>query len=40
MNKIIDLIAKEVSTAFVECGYEEKYGMISVSNRPDLCEYQ
>ncbi len=40
MKKIIDLIAKEVSTAFVECGYEEKYGMISVSNRPDLCEYQ
>ena len=40
MKKIIDLITKEAAKAFEECGYEEKYGMISVSNRPDLCEYQ
>ena len=40
MKKIIDLITEEAAKAFKECGYEEKYGMISVSNRPDLCEYQ
>ena len=22
------------------CGYDEKYGRVSLSNRPDLCEYQ
>lgn len=40
MKKIIDLIAESVSGAFVASGYEEKYGSVSVSNRPDLCEYQ
>ncbi|MBQ4531067.1 MAG: arginine--tRNA ligase [Lachnospiraceae bacterium] len=40
MKKIIDLITEEAAKAFKECGHEEKYGMISVSNRPDLCEYQ
>ena len=40
MEQIIDLIGKEAARCFVECGYEEKYGMISLSNRPDLCEYQ
>ena len=40
MEQIIDLIGKEAARSFVECGYEEKYGMISLSNRPDLCEYQ
>lgn len=40
MKKIIDLITESVSGAFVASGYEEKYGSVSVSNRPDLCEYQ
>lgn len=40
MKKILDIIAEEFKNAFVECGYEEKYGMVSISNRPDLCEYQ
>jgi len=40
VKKIIDLIAESVSGAFVASGYEEKYGSVSVSNRPDLCEYQ
>jgi len=40
MKKIIDLIREETAKAFVACGYEEKYGMVSVSNRPDLCQYQ
>jgi len=40
MKKILDILADEFKKAFVECGYEEKYGMVSISNRPDLCEYQ
>ncbi len=40
MEKIIDIITKEAAKAFSDCGYEEKYGIVSVSNRPDLCEYQ
>ena len=40
MDKFIDIIKKEVVNAFVEAGYDEKYGMVSLSNRPDLCEYQ
>jgi hypothetical protein len=40
MNKFIDIIKSEVVKAFVEAGYDEKFGMVSISNRPDLCEYQ
>lgn len=40
MKKILDLIAAEMKTAFTESGYEESYAKITLSNRPDLCEYQ
>lgn len=40
MKKIIDLITEEVTKAFVENGYDAKYGKVTLSNRPDLCEYQ
>ncbi len=40
MKKLIDLISEEVTKAFVEEGYDEKYGKVTLSNRPDLCEYQ
>jgi len=40
MKKILDLITDEVTKAFTDCGYDEKYAMVSVSNRPDLCQYQ
>lgn len=40
MKKIIDLITEEVQNAFGEAGYDPKYGRVTVSNRPDLCEYQ
>ncbi len=40
MEKILDLIADEVKKAFVSCGYDEKYAGVTLSNRPDLCEYQ
>ncbi len=40
MKKILDLITEEVTRAFAECGYQEKYAKVTLSNRPDLCEYQ
>ncbi len=40
MVKLIDEITAVVTEAFVAAGYDEKYGKVTVSNRPDLCEYQ
>lgn len=40
MKKIIDEIKEVVTTAFENAGYDKKYGMVTVSNRPDLCQYQ
>lgn len=40
MQKILDLISAEVSAAFESAGYDAAYGKVTVSNRPDLCEYQ
>ncbi|SFP96944.1 arginyl-tRNA synthetase [Lachnospiraceae bacterium XBB1006] len=40
MKKILDDISEVVSNAFQACGYDEKYGKVTVSNRPDLCEFQ
>ncbi len=40
MKKLITIIEEKMQKAFAEAGYEEKFGRVSVSNRPDLCEYQ
>jgi len=40
MKTIIEIINEEVKQAFLLKGYEEKFGMITLSNRPDLCQYQ
>lgn len=40
MNKIIENIAEELMCAFEACGYERKFGTVTLSNRPDLCQYQ
>jgi arginyl-tRNA synthetase len=40
MKKIVDIIAEELMHAFEAKGYEGKYGMVTLSNRPDLCQYQ
>lgn len=40
MESILELISKEVRNAFASAGYDEKLGNVTVSNRPDLCEYQ
>lgn len=33
-------MTEQFSKAFAAAGYDEKYGRVTVSNRPDLCEYQ
>lgn len=40
MKKIIDLIGEELADGFVQAGYDASYGKVTISNRPDLCEYQ
>lgn len=40
MKKILNIITEEIAKAFANCGYDEKYGMVTLSNRPDLCQYQ
>ena len=40
MKTIIEHIGGVVSKAFEECGYDASYAKITISNRPDLCEYQ
>ena len=40
MNKLLDCISKVVEKAFEESGYDVQYGRVTISNRPDLCEYQ
>ena len=40
MKKLIDIITDELKNAFKEAGYDESRVLASVSNRPDLCEFQ
>ena len=40
MKKIIEKITEEMEKAFEKAGYDPSYARVTVSNRPDLCEYQ
>lgn len=40
MEKILDLITHRMESAFEKAGFDKNYGKVTVSNRPDLCEYQ
>ena len=40
MKKILDYITEEMKQAFASCGYDASYAKVTLSNRPDLCEYQ
>ena len=40
MEKILDMISGKVQKAFADAGYDPAYGKVTVSNRPDLCQYQ
>ena len=40
MEKILNIITAKMQQAFADAGYEASFGRVTVSNRPDLCEYQ
>lgn len=40
MEKLMEKMEGEVVAAFLSCGYDGKYAKVTVSNRPDLCEFQ
>ena len=40
MEKLLDLISEEMKKAFEEAGYDRELGRVTLSSRPDLCEFQ
>ena len=40
MKKLIDRIGDVLAEGFEQAGYDRAYGKVTISNRPDLCEYQ
>ena len=40
MKKLIDLLTTELEVAFEKAGYDKQYARVTLSNRPDLCEFQ
>ena len=40
MKTLLELITIEMREAFVKAGYDEELAKVTLSNRPDLCEYQ
>ena len=40
MDKIINLVEQEIAAAFDKAGYDRALAKVTISNRPDLCEYQ
>ena len=40
MERILDIITGKMQKAFSDAGYDPAFGRVTVSNRPDLCEYQ
>lgn len=40
MKKFLDLLSDEVGSAFEQAGFDKELGRVTISNRPDLCEYQ
>ena len=40
MKKLIDQMTAQLEAAFAAAGYDTRYAKVTLSNRPDLCEYQ
>lgn len=40
MKKLLECLTEACEEAFKACGYDAKYAKTTVSNRPDLCEFQ
>mgnify|MGYP001493593007 CR=1 FL=1 len=40
MKTLLAMISGKMEKAFEQAGYDKKYGRATLSNRPDLCEFQ
>ncbi len=40
MEQILSIITTKMQAAFEKAGFDPAFGRVTVSNRPDLCEYQ
>jgi len=40
MTELLECLTKEVSDAFTSCGFDATHAKVTLSNRPDLCEFQ
>lgn len=40
MKTYLEQVNKIVKEAFIQCHYDAQYGVVSISNRPDLCQFQ
>ena len=40
MKLFTELVSDKVSDAFEKAGYDREFGAVSISKRPDLCEFQ
>ena len=40
MKKLIEVLEIELEAAFEQAGYDRTYARVTLSNRPDLCEFQ
>ncbi len=40
MKKLLDQITQTMEDAFEQLGFDKSYARVTVSNRPDLCEFQ
>ena len=40
MEKLIKQLTNIVGDKFEQCGYDREFGNVTVSNRPDLCQFQ
>ncbi len=40
MKTVVASMEERLGEVFAECGYDKEYAKVTLSNRPDLCEYQ
>ena len=40
MKRLVDILTAELEAAFEKARYDKQYARVTLSNRPDLCEYQ
>lgn len=40
MDKLVSILSSLVQDKFEKLGYDREYGLVTISNRPDLCQFQ